>query len=98
MESDLQDAVTGVVGDTISAASPNLYADFRQIRGAFGSCSDESQDQEKQDRPRILAADDQQHILEALELLLRPQGYEVETARSRLWFATRSPQESYDAC
>jgi DNA-binding NtrC family response regulator len=34
------------------------------------------------ERPRILAADDQQHVLEALELLLRPQGYEVETARS----------------
>lgn len=34
------------------------------------------------DRPRILAADDQQHVLEAIELLLRPQGYEVETARS----------------
>jgi DNA-binding NtrC family response regulator len=33
-------------------------------------------------KPRILAADDQQHILEALELLLRPQGYEVETAQS----------------
>src|ERR1700678_3877900 len=34
------------------------------------------------ERPRILAADDQQHVLEALELLLRPQGYEVESARS----------------
>ncbi len=33
-------------------------------------------------KPRVLAADDQQHILEALELLLRPQGYEVETASS----------------
>ena len=33
-------------------------------------------------KPRVLAADDQQHILEALELLLRPQGYEVETAQS----------------
>src|ERR1700722_6204599 len=34
------------------------------------------------DRPRILAADDQQHVLEAIEMLLRPQGDEVETARS----------------
>jgi DNA-binding NtrC family response regulator len=32
--------------------------------------------------PRILAADDQQHILEALELLLKPEGYKVDTARS----------------
>ena len=32
--------------------------------------------------PRVLAADDQQHILEAIELLLRPQGYLVDTVRS----------------
>jgi DNA-binding NtrC family response regulator len=32
--------------------------------------------------PRVLAADDQQHILEALELLLKPQGYEVDVVRS----------------
>jgi DNA-binding NtrC family response regulator len=32
--------------------------------------------------PRVLAADDQQHILDALEFLLRPQGYIVDTARS----------------
>src|SRR6202035_505760 len=33
-------------------------------------------------RPRILAADDQQHVLEAIEMLLLAQGYEVATARS----------------
>ena len=33
-------------------------------------------------KPRILAADDQPHILQALELLLRPEGFEVETAKS----------------
>lgn len=33
-------------------------------------------------RPRILAADDQQHILDALELLLKPQGYKVDAVRS----------------
>jgi DNA-binding NtrC family response regulator len=32
--------------------------------------------------PRILAADDQQDILEALELLLKPQGYKVDLVRS----------------
>jgi DNA-binding NtrC family response regulator len=32
--------------------------------------------------PRILAADDQQHILDALELLLKPQGYKVDAVRS----------------
>src|SRR5438445_861527 len=32
--------------------------------------------------PRILAADDQQHILDALDLLLKPQGYKVDAVRS----------------
>jgi len=32
--------------------------------------------------PRILAADDQQHILEAIELLLKPKGYKVDVVRS----------------
>src|SRR5581483_2494798 len=39
--------------------------------------------------PRILAADDQQHILEAIELLLKPQGYKVD--------AVRSPELAHDA-
>ncbi|HEX2059287.1 MAG TPA: sigma-54 dependent transcriptional regulator [Thermoanaerobaculia bacterium] len=33
-------------------------------------------------RPRILVADDQPDILEALRLLLKPEGYDVETATS----------------
>src|ERR1700720_4385221 len=32
--------------------------------------------------PRILAADDQAHILAAIELLLKPQGYKVDLVRS----------------
>jgi DNA-binding NtrC family response regulator len=32
--------------------------------------------------PRILIADDQEDVLEALRLLLKPEGYEVETATS----------------
>src|SRR6266567_1850508 len=32
--------------------------------------------------PLILAADDKQHILEAIELLLKPQGYKVDVVRS----------------
>src|SRR5271170_4173329 len=49
------------------------------------------------ERPRILAADDQQHVLEALELLLRPQGYEVETARSPVLVREALATNSYDA-
>ena len=32
--------------------------------------------------PRLLIADDQPFILEALTLLLRPEGFQVETART----------------
>jgi len=48
-------------------------------------------------RPRILAADDQQHVLEAVEMLLRPQGYEVETARSPASVREALTTGSYDA-
>jgi len=48
-------------------------------------------------RPRVLAADDQQHVLEALELLLRPQGYEVETAKSPALVREALATGSYDA-
>src|SRR5713226_7949898 len=44
--------------------------------------------------PRILAADDQQHILEAIELLLKPQGYEVDVVRSREFFLRRGVDRS----
>src|ERR1700693_376143 len=47
--------------------------------------------------PRILAADDQQHILEAIELLLKPQGYEVAVVRSPELAREALASCSYDA-
>src|SRR6202142_2653690 len=47
--------------------------------------------------PRILAADDQQHILEAIELLLKPQGYEVDVVRSPELAREVLASSSYDA-
>src|SRR6266853_436009 len=47
--------------------------------------------------PRILAADDQQHILEAIELLLKPQGYEVDVVRSPELAREALGSSSYDA-
>jgi len=47
--------------------------------------------------PRILAADDQPHILEALQLLLHPQGYRLETAKSPREAKEALATESYDA-
>jgi DNA-binding NtrC family response regulator len=39
-------------------------------------------DPRKKDRIRVLVADDQPHILEAIELLLSPQGIDVDSVRS----------------
>jgi DNA-binding NtrC family response regulator len=47
--------------------------------------------------PRILAADDQQHILDAIELLLKPQGYKVDLARSPAQAREALASGSYDA-
>jgi len=46
---------------------------------------------------RVLAADDQEHILEAIELLLRPQGYKVDTVRSPALVREAFAANSYDA-
>lgn len=51
----------------------------------------------KSEQPRVLAADDQQHILEALELLLKPQGYKVDAARSPELVRESLATTSYDA-
>ena len=46
---------------------------------------------------RILAADDQPHILEAIELLLRPAGFVVDTAKSPAAVREALASEFYDA-
>src|SRR5580704_6433669 len=46
---------------------------------------------------RILVADDQQDILEAIELLLKPQGYKVDLARSPELVRGALTNCSYDA-
>src|SRR5271155_5439927 len=47
--------------------------------------------------PHILAADDQPHILEALQLLLHPQGYRVESVKSPSEVRQALATDSYDA-
>src|SRR2546421_12618356 len=66
------------------------FAKSEEIPAAIASGS-------KKGRPRILAADDQQHVLEAVELLLRPQGYDVETARSPALVREALATGSYDS-
>jgi DNA-binding NtrC family response regulator len=48
-------------------------------------------------RPRILAADDQPHILDAIELLLKPQGYKVDAVRSPELVLESLSSAHYDA-
>ena len=47
--------------------------------------------------PRVLAADDQQHILDALQLLLKPQGFKVDAVRSPELARDAMASEQYDA-
>jgi DNA-binding NtrC family response regulator len=47
--------------------------------------------------PRVLAADDQQHILQALELLLKPQGYHVDLVQSPVLARDALARSAYDA-
>ncbi len=53
-------------------------------------------DSRKQERIRVLVADDQPHILEAVELLLKPQGFHVETVRSPQLLIEALGQSDYD--
>jgi DNA-binding NtrC family response regulator len=50
----------------------------------------------KQDRIRVLVADDQPHILEAVELLLEPQGIAVDCVRSPELLIEAIGQTDYD--
>jgi DNA-binding NtrC family response regulator len=53
--------------------------------------------QESEAPVRVLAADDQEHILEALDLLLRPEGYRVDKVRSPALVREALATNSYDA-
>ncbi len=46
---------------------------------------------------QILVADDQQHILDAIQLLLKPQGYKVDAASSPVMVREALATTSYDA-
>ena len=49
------------------------------------------------DEPKILAADDQPHILDAIDLLLGPEGYRVTRAQSPREVRERVASETFDA-
>ncbi len=50
----------------------------------------------KQDRIRVLVADDQPHVLEAVELLLKPQGIEIDCVRSPQLLLEALSERDYD--
>jgi len=47
--------------------------------------------------PRVLAADDQRDILQALELLLKPEGYRVDSVQSPVLAREALARSTYDA-
>ena len=49
------------------------------------------------DAPSLLVADDQPHILDAIELLVGPEGYRVDRARSPQMVLEALRRRSYDA-
>src|SRR5215472_428388 len=51
----------------------------------------------RREAPRILAADDQRDILQALELLLKPEGYEVDSVQSPVLAREALARSTYDA-
>ena len=50
----------------------------------------------KQDKIRVLVADDQPHVLEAVELLLKPQGIDVDCVRSPQLLVEALHERDYD--
>jgi len=64
---------------------------------AHNNFAEQTGQQEPVRAARILAADDQPHILEAIELLLRPEGYVVDTAKSPAAVRESLACESYDS-
>src|SRR6187402_918306 len=61
----------------------------------IGGANPETRDRAQ--APTILIADDQPHILDALELLLEPEGYRVEKARSPFMVLEALKVGSFDA-
>src|SRR6202789_1602476 len=61
----------------------DMGIDDKVIIGAEASC-------------RLLIADDQPHILEALRLLLKPEGYQLEMVRTPALVLDALAHESFD--
>jgi len=70
-------------------------AQTQTSRAEYGDSG--SLSRERLNAGRILAADDQPHILEAIELLLRPEGFVVDTAKSPGAARESLASEFYDA-
>src|ERR1700742_2696856 len=67
------------------------------MMATFPQTAKEPSTARSKDAPRILAADDQPHILDAIELLLQPEGYRVTRAQSPREVRDRVASESFDA-
>ena len=67
------------------------------MTATFPQAAKETSSRLQAEAPKILAADDQPHILDAIELLLRPEGYRVARAQSPREVRDRVAGESFDA-
>lgn len=74
-------------------AAPNTAASGSALEGAARRRRAIASQKEK---IRVLVADDQPHILEAVELLLTPQGIDVDTARSPQLVMEALGERDYD--
>lgn len=66
------------------------------MTGMVSATANEAQQAERDTPRRLLVADDQPHILEAVRLLLKPEGYELELVRTPALAFEAISRESFD--
>ena len=66
------------------------------MSGMVSATANEAQQAERDVPRRLLVADDQPHILEAVRLLLKPEGYELELVRTPAMALEAISRESFD--
>src|ERR1700733_12402345 len=76
---------------------PIYLSVIEAIMATFPQTAKEPAARPQKEAPRILAADDQPHILDAIELLFRPEGYRIARAQSPREVRDRGAGESLDA-
>src|SRR5580704_16048867 len=90
-------ALAGAVLHQHYTCTVTYQAPVEAMMATYPQAAKEPATRTAMDAPRILAADDQPHILDAIELLLQPQGYRVTRAQSPREVRDRVASETFDA-